>query len=169
MENKTKDPLGIESMMNTWAQPMDDIMGAMSQIWSAYQSAHQSGQQDEKKSGNDTMAGMNAVLKNWQTIILAIATPESMASLFKGTSTMPEMVTKVTRAVMGSLSEFQKKMNQGAGRFGEFVASGGFEKIDKNIFHIWTDIYENEFQKFFNSSFLLEQYFVITLYYHLGN
>jgi polyhydroxyalkanoate synthesis regulator phasin len=149
MEDKTKDPLGIESMMNSWRQPMGDIMGAMSQIWSASQAARQSGQQDEKKSDNDTMAAMNAALKNWQTIASAMATPESMASLFKGTSTMPEMVTKVTQAVMGSLSEFQKKMSQGAGRFGEFVASGGFEKIDDNIFHIWTDIYENEFQKFF--------------------
>lgn len=150
MEDKINDPLGIESMMNTWAQPMGDIMRAMSQIWSASQAARQSGQQNEKKSGNDTMAAMNAALKNWQTIATAMATPESMASLFKGCGTTPEMFTKFNQSVMGSLAEFQKTMSQSATRFGESVEAYRFEKTDENIFRFWTELYEKEFQKFFH-------------------
>jgi len=149
MEDKTKDPLGMESMVNTWTQSMNDIMGTMSQMWSAYQQAHQSGQQDKKNPGNDTMAAMTAALKNWQTIGSAMAAPESMASLFKGTHTMPEIFTSFAQVVMGSFSELQKKMSQSASRLGESVEAYSFEKIDENIFHVWTEIYEKEFQKFF--------------------
>ena len=150
MEDKTKDLLGMESMMNTWTQSMNDIMGTMSQMWSAHQQANQSGKQDKKKSGNDSMAAMTAALKNWQTIASAMATPESMASLFKGTGTMPEIFTSFAQVVMGSLSKLQKKMSQSTGRLGESVEAYSFEKIDENIFHVWTEIYENEFKKFFH-------------------
>ncbi|SDT86648.1 poly(R)-hydroxyalkanoic acid synthase subunit PhaE [Desulfobacula phenolica] len=149
MRDEKKDPLDIESIMNTWAQPMGDIMGAMSQIWSACQTARQSGQQDEKKSGNYTMDNINIALKNWHTIVLAMATPESMASFFKGCSTVPDMLTKFNQSVLGSLAEFQKKMSQSANRFGESVDAYRFEKIDENVFHVWTELYEKEFQKFF--------------------
>lgn len=153
MEDKTKDPLGIESMVNTWTQSMNDIMGTMSQIWSASQPAHQSGQQagqqDKKNPGNHSMAAMMAALKNWQTMASAMATPEATASLFKGVGTMPEIFVSFAQAVMGSLSELQKKMGQSAGRLGESVDVYRFEKLDENIFRVWTEIYEKEFQKFF--------------------
>lgn len=153
MENRTRDPLGIESMMNTWTQPMGDIMEAMSQVWDSCRKAPQSGQQDKqdgKKSNSDALAAMNAALKNWQTIALAMATPESMASLFKGCGTMPEMFTRFNQSVIGSLTEFQKKMSRNASRFGESVKAYHFEKTDENMFHFWTELYEKEFQKFFH-------------------
>lgn len=149
MADKTKDPLGIESMMNTWTQSMNDIAKTMSQMMSAYQLAHQSGQQDKKNADSDTMAAMTAALKNWQILASAMATPESMASLFKGTGTLPEMFAGFGQAVMASFSELQKKMAQSAGRIGESVEAYGFDKIDENTFQVWTEIYEKEFQKFF--------------------
>jgi len=149
MEDQAKDPLGIESMMNTWTQSMNDIMGTMSQGLSSFQPAHQSGQQDKKNSSSDTMDATAAALRNWQIIASAMTTPESMASLLKGAGTMPEMFASFGKAVMESLTEFQKKMGQSAGRLGESVEAYSFEKIDESIFHLWTEIYEKEFQKFF--------------------
>lgn len=153
MEDKTKDSLGIESMVNTWTQSMNDIMGTMSQMWSASQPAHQtvrqSGQQDKKNSASDSMGAMTAALKNWQTIASAMATPESTASFFKGVGTMPEIFVSFAHSVMGSLVELQKKMGQSAGRIGQSVEAYQYENIDENIFRVWTEIYEKEFQKFF--------------------
>ena len=151
MEDKSKDPLGIESMVNTWTQSMNDIMGTMSQMWSASQPVHHSWQPDRagQQDKEDTMAAMTKGFKNWQTMASAMTTSESMASLFKGTGTLPEIFTKFAQAVMGSLSEMQKKMGQSASRLGESAEAYNFEKIDENIFHIWTEIYEKEFQKFF--------------------
>ncbi len=149
MEDKTKDPLGIESMMNTWTHSMNDIIKTMSQMMSVYQPAHQSGQQEKKDPDSDTLAAMTAALKNWQILASAMATPESMASLFKGTGTLPEMFTSFAQAVVDSLSELQKKMSQSATWLGETVEAYRFDKIDENTFQVWIEIYEKEFQKFF--------------------
>ncbi len=149
MENSEKDSFGAESMMNTLAQAVNDMMGTVSHVFSAYQTANSSGSEGKKGLDNENMAAINTFLKNCQTITSAMLAPESLASLFKGSGTMPELLNRFGQAVTGSLSELQSKMSQGASRFGESVDGYNFEKIDENIFHVWTELYENEFQKFF--------------------
>ncbi|MFO7750230.1 MAG: poly(R)-hydroxyalkanoic acid synthase subunit PhaE [Desulfobacteraceae bacterium] len=148
MEQGNRDTSGIEAMMNAWTQPMNDIMGTVSQIWSTYNPADQSGQENHHPGG-ETAAAMTAALKNWQTMVSAMTSPDAMASLSAKTDTMPEMATKVTQAVMGSFSKFQKQMSQGADPIGEAIKGSHFEGLDGNGFRLWSGIYEKEFQKFF--------------------
>ena len=149
MEDKPKDPLGIESMVSVWTESMNAFMGAMSPLWSGSQPIYSSWQQGQKYPGKDSMTAAMGAMKNWQTIAGAMATPESMESLFKGTGVMPEICTKFSQSVMASFSEIQKKMAQSVSRMGESVEAYQFEKLDENIFQVWTEIYEKEFQKFF--------------------
>ncbi|MFH2059442.1 MAG: poly(R)-hydroxyalkanoic acid synthase subunit PhaE [Pseudomonadota bacterium] len=149
MEEKTTDPFGVESMMNTWTQSMNQIMGALTQNWSACQPGDLSGQQKKKNPGSEKMAAFTAGMKNWQAIASAMATPEAMSSLIKGAGAMPGMLTHFGQAVMDSFSQLQTKMTQSASRLGESVEDYSFENIDENIFNVWSEIYEKEFQKFF--------------------
>lgn len=146
MENTTKDPFGIESMMKNWTASMNETMEKMFSTWSAFP---QTGE-DKKDTGQpNPMENAAAAFRNWQTIASAMATPESMAAFVKGTETLPEICTHFVQAVMGSLSELQKRMGKSAARFGESVEAYKFKNIDESSFHIWTEIYEKEFQKFY--------------------
>ena len=155
MEDQTKASLDIESLMHTWSQSMNDIMGNTLKMWSTFQPPHQPGQNTQNTQNtqgnldNETIAAIKAGLNCWQTVATAMATPESMRSFFKGSSTIPEIYGKFVQASIRSLSELQKKMAQTATRFGESVDAYRFEKTDDPLFHAWTEIYENEFQKFF--------------------
>lgn len=146
MENTTKDPFGIESLMKTWTASMNDTMETMFSAWPAFPGA----EGGEKDTGQpNPMGNVAAAFRNWQTIASAMATPESMAAFVKGTETLPEICTHFAQAVMGSLSELQKRMGKSAAIFGESVEAYKFKNIDESSFHIWTDIYKKEFQKFF--------------------
>lgn len=147
MENTTNDPFGMESLMRTWTLSMNDAMEMMSKTWPAF--AGTAGDGDSQKEPSDPMAAMAAAFKNWQTIASAMTTPESMASFFKGTETLPEICAHFAQAVMVSLSELQQRMGKSAASFGESVEAYKFKNIDESGFHIWADIYKKEFQKFF--------------------
>lgn len=147
MEYDTKDPFGIGSMVNTWKQSMDSMMSSMPKMWPGFQAAPQTGQTHDQNKG--TMEAMAATLKFWQSITSAMSTPESIASLFKGAQTMPDMVGQFSQALSGSFSTFQEKMTQAAARMGESVEAYNFEKLDESLFRAWGDIYKTEFQKFF--------------------
>lgn len=152
MEKKIKDPFGIESLMKTWTTSMTDAMETMSKTWSVFPDAEfsQKGPDDKKEDGQpNPMENMAAAFKNWQTIASAMATPESMAAFMKGTQTMPEICTHFAQAVINSLSELQQRMGKSAASFSESVDAYKFSNIDESSFHVWTEIYKTEFQKFF--------------------
>jgi hypothetical protein len=78
-----------------------------------------------------------------------MASPDSMAAMFKGSGAMPEMLLKLAQTSLGSFVELQQSMVQQLARVGDSVEAYRFEDIDENIFRLWTDIYEREFQRFF--------------------
>ena len=50
---------------------------------------------------------------------------------------------------MGSLIELHQKMIQRLGRMGQSVEAYHFQDMDENLLRLWTDIYQKEFQQFF--------------------
>ena len=92
---------------------------------------------------------MDAALKNWQAIAGAMAKPESISSLLKGSGAMPEMLLNLAQTSLGGFGEMHQKMIDCLGRMGASAKAYDFQDIDENIFRIWTDIYEKEFKQFF--------------------
>ena len=133
MSEKKEDPFGMASLVDIWTKSMGDIFGNM-----AANSANPKAQ-----------ATMDAALKNWQAMTSAMARPESISSLLKGGSAMPEMLLNLAQTSFGGFGEIQKKMLEGLGRVGASANAYEFQDIDENIFRIWTDIYEKEFKQFF--------------------
>ncbi len=149
MNEKIEDPLGMATMVNTWMKSMGDLWGNMAGQWRATPDQ----QSTDTKTGHGVnaraQAAMASALKNWQTMAGAMAAPESVASFFKGSGAMPEMLLKMAQTSSGSFLEMQEKMIQRVGRMGESVEAYQFQDIDENMFHAWTDIYLKEFQQFF--------------------
>jgi polyhydroxyalkanoate synthesis regulator phasin len=149
MNKKNEDPLGMAAMLNTWMKSMGDIWGSMAGQWTAFPGQQQAGAKAVPGASPKTHAAMAAALKNWQSMAGAMAAPESMTALFKGSGAMPEVLLKLAQTSMGSFMEMQQKMIQRVGRMGESVEAYQFQDIDENLFRVWTDIYTKEFQQFF--------------------
>jgi polyhydroxyalkanoate synthesis regulator phasin len=133
MNDKKEDPFGMASLVDTWIKSMGDVFGSM-----AGQSANPKAQ-----------ANMDAALKNWQAIAGAMAKPESISSLLKGSGAMPEMLLNLAQTSLGSFVKMQQNITDSLGRVGASAEAYKFQDIDENLFRIWTDIYEKEFKQFF--------------------
>ncbi|WP_372682850.1 poly(R)-hydroxyalkanoic acid synthase subunit PhaE [Desulfosarcina sp.] len=150
MNMKNEDPLGMATMLTTWMKSMGDMWGNMAGQWGApFPGQQPTGAEAAPGASPKTQAAMAAALKNWQSMAGAMAAPESMTALFKGSGAMPEVLLKLAQTSMGSLIEMQQKMIQRLGRMGQSVEAYQFQDIDDNLSRLWTDIYTKEFQQFF--------------------
>ncbi|MBF0411487.1 MAG: hypothetical protein HQK70_02105 [Desulfamplus sp.] len=178
MADTTNDPLGIESMIKGWAdsmntmsemifkspfQPLFDESAFKSMLQQPFFKSSsnkdaksnfiwpfQQGEASEETAGKrkDIMTAIKNTMKNWQTMAGAMSSPESMSALFKGVSTIPEMLINITQSTIFSMAEINQKMAESASRMGQSVQAYKFNNIDENIFKAWSEIYEKEFRKF---------------------
>ncbi len=133
MNDIKEDPFAMATLVDTWIKSMSDIFGTMA------------GQSSSPKA----KASMDASVKNWQAMTNAMARPESISSLLKGSDAMPEMLLHLAQSYLVGFGETQKKMIERLGRVGASAKTYDFQDIDENIFRIWTDIYQKEFKQFF--------------------
>jgi polyhydroxyalkanoate synthesis regulator phasin len=142
MDENKADPFGMTSMFTTWMQSMNNFWGAPDN-----QKTGSRPQPDPQPS--KTEADMAAAFKSWRTLSGAMATPESMAALLKGSGSMPEILLTLVQTAMGSMVELQQNMVQRLHRMGASTQAYQFTDLDENINRIWTEIYEKEFRQFF--------------------
>ena len=142
MNEKLNDPFGMSGMFTAWMKSMNDF-------WSGLEGKQAWGQTGPQPAMPKAQEAMATALKSWQALTGAMATPESMTALFKGSGTLPEMLLTLSQTTMGSLVELQQNVIQRLNRMGESTKAYQFEGIDENINRIWTDIYEKEFRQFF--------------------
>ena len=148
MNAKKEDLSGTTSQNDAWIKSMGEFWGGLAGQW-----VSQVPQQAWTFPGNGAnpkaKATMDAALKNWQAIAGAMAKPESISSLLKGSGAMPEMLLHMAQTSLGSFGKMQQNINDSLGRVGVSAKAYDFQDIDENIFRIWTDIYEKEFKQFF--------------------
>jgi polyhydroxyalkanoate synthesis regulator phasin len=149
MNEKINDPLGMTSMMNSWMKSMGELWGNAAGQWNFAKGAQQTESKPDDASPSKAQAAMAAALKNWQSMAGAMATPESMTALLRGGGAMPEMLLKLAQSSAGSFMDFHQSMIQRMGRMGKSVEAYQFKDIDENLFRAWTDLYQKEFQQFF--------------------
>nr|WP_269434681.1 poly(R)-hydroxyalkanoic acid synthase subunit PhaE [Desulfosarcina alkanivorans] len=124
-------------------------MKSMNTFWGSLDGKPAAAQTEPQPAPSKTQEAMAAAFKNWQKSADAMATPESMTALFKGSGAVPEVLLGLAQSTMSSLVELQKNMFERLGRMGESVKAYQFQDIDENINRIWADIYEKEFRQFF--------------------
>ena len=149
MSEQTNTPFDMSAIYDTWMKSMGDMWTMMSGVANAIQKKTDTDEKVRMRATPNAEQTMAAALKNWQTMASTMATPESMSAIFKGGSAMPEMLLKLTQTSLGSFMELQQSMLQQMSRMGTSVDAYHFEDIDENMFRLWTDIYEREFQRFF--------------------
>jgi polyhydroxyalkanoate synthase subunit PhaE len=149
MSERKDDPLDMTAMFETWMKSMGDMWSLMGDQRDRPQHPKPAGEKGTDKKTSGPRQTMAATLKNWQTMMKAMAAPESMAALIKGSGAVPDVLLKLIQTSTGSFMELQQNLVQHLGRLGSSVEAYRFEDLDENIFRLWTDIYEREFQRFF--------------------
>lgn len=149
MSEQTKSPFDMTSIYDTWMKSVGDMWTLMSGMANATLKQTPPAEKERTRATPSAEQTMAAALKNWQTMSTAMASPESMTAMLKGSGAMPEMLLKLSQTYLGSFVELQQNMIQHVGRLGDSVDAYHFEDLDENIFRLWTDIYEREFQRFF--------------------
>lgn len=154
MTEKTENPIDMTAMVNTWMTSIGKIWEQAIHQWEPMASPKPDPSNEQSESGNGGQSkaqkSMAAALKNWQTMANAIATPESMKALLKGSEAMPEILLKLSHSSTSSFLEMQQKILQRINTVGASTEAYRYDNIDENLFRIWSDIYEKEFRKFFN-------------------
>ena len=148
MNNKKEDPSGTTSQDDIWLKSMSDLLGSLIGQWFS-QAQQQPGTFAGNNSNHKAQATMDSAMKNWQAIAGAMAKPESISSLLKGSGAMPEMMLNLAQTSLGSLGKMQQNIMESLSRVGASAKAYEFQDVDENIFRIWTDIYEKEFKQFF--------------------
>ena len=76
--------------------------------------------------------------------------PETMETLFKGSSALPEILLEMAQTNLNSFIHLQQQWLEKAGKVEESTKAYKFEDLDEDAFKAWTELYEKEFRKFFN-------------------
>jgi hypothetical protein len=76
--------------------------------------------------------------------------PDTIASLFKGTSVLPEIFLKLAQTGMKSFGHLQEQWLERVDKVGDSTQAYKYEDSDIDVFGGWTELYEKEIKKFFN-------------------
>ena len=148
MNIKKEDPSGTPSPDDAWIKTMGELWGNLAGQWVS-QMPHQAWTFPDNNVNPKVQASMDAARRNWQAMAGAMAKPESISSLLKGSDAMPEMLLNLAHSSLGGLVRMQQNIMDSLGRMGDSAKAYDFQDINENNCRIWTDIYEKEFKQFF--------------------
>lgn len=149
MMNAKPEFSSIESTTAAWIKLFADQLDEVTQTWFKPDQTGQAERDSQLNLNKNFNASMEATLKSWKAITEAIAEPEAMEALFKSSGTMPDILARLAQSTFsGYIQHMQNWLEQGE-RLGQSASTYSFNDIDENFFKTWTDIYEKEFQHFF--------------------
>lgn len=146
-ENKP-DATGTETMIADWMKTVTDFWGGLTSMWMQPQAGPDSSFQ--LSATQDVKSLLDNAIRNWQAVSASMSVPGAMESLLKSAGAMPELLAKMAQKTVSGYIQLQEKWQERSGRIGETVDAYSFERLDENMFRALTDMYETEFQQFFN-------------------
>jgi hypothetical protein len=149
MSGQTDNPFDVTTIFGTWMKSMGDMWALMADPEKAAPAQAPADESTRRRATPSAQQAVAGALKNWQAMATAMASPESMTAMLKGSGAMPEMLLQLAQTSLTSVLELNQNLVQRMGQLGDSVKAYQFEDIDQNVFRLWTDIYEREFRRFF--------------------
>ena len=148
-EKHDKNETGPD-LLSAWMKTAGDVWGTMFRTWSDAAATMRPSAPSPSGASGHAQASLDAAMKTWQMLSSTMARPEILDSMFKGSGTMPEILTQLAQSSLAGFLEFQQKWFERAGRIGKTTEAYTFEDLDENAFRALNEIYEKEFRQFFN-------------------
>lgn len=148
MNDKAKTNPDVAAMFENWMTSTMNFWGnflkARSDFAGGAGAKEKSGKTDKARKSWETGA------KIMQSLVGAMTDPENMERLMKSADTVPEFMTTLSRQVWEGYFDMQKKWLEHLTSMGQQSNAYNFDDIDSETFQALRNMYEREFQKFFN-------------------
>ncbi len=145
--NNKKGNQNSNSLLSDWINSAANFWGSMLQNWPKTSPVDEGLSSGEKSRAQESF---ETVFKSWQTLSSVPSDPGAMDAFSNLGRAMPDLLSQMVQASWRSYFALQQQWLEKAGRIGESTRAFSFENIDQEVFKAWTDIYEKEFQQFFN-------------------
>lgn len=149
MINTKPDSSGMEATTAAWMKLFTDQLDEVSRTWFNSENNGQAEKHSQLNIENNIKSSMESTFKSWKAVSEAIAKPEALKSLFKGSGAMPDILARLVQTTFCSYLEHVQGWLERGNRLGKTAEAYTFNDIDENIFQSWTEMYEKEFQQFF--------------------
>ena len=145
MEENKKREMDSATWMNAWSKSITDtwrlLLGAPAGA-------------DPEKSGKNPVSQAQKLLlsgsKMLHLMLAKMSDPASINATLQGMDTLPEISMNMIKQAVDSYFDMQKQWTEQVSKMGKHTEAYNFEGIDENVFKMWKETYEKEFQKFFN-------------------
>ena len=150
MTDKSQEKTGHETFFADWMKMTTELWGPIAGIWAAFHKT--SGMTPDSKNYGE-MPWMHesweTAQKTWQTFSQGMSEMETMETLLKGAGLLPEIFLKIAQAGSKTFMDFHKQWMEHASEFQESTKTYTYENLEKDALNAWTQLYEQEFRKFF--------------------
>ncbi len=104
------------------------------------------------QKGNErvTAEALTSIIKTWGTISSAMSEPSAMEALYRSTAIFPDAVSHVIQSGLRGYLQIQSQFMEKMSTIGQNTEPYSFDNIDHDTVKIWSDIYQKEFQRYFN-------------------
>jgi class III poly(R)-hydroxyalkanoic acid synthase PhaE subunit len=89
------------------------------------------------------------LIKSWSTITSNLSNADDISIFFKEEKNNPQEFSKIIQKGWKDLIRIQQEWLKNAPNVNELTGVGRTENINQNILNTWTELYENEFRKYF--------------------
>jgi len=136
------------SLFEAWMKSATEFWGSMARMRPGASGTSET--PVARKGGEKTRVeeSMESTLKMWQTLSSIMSEPGTVDTLFQGISALPEIMSKMALTGWEAYFRLQKQWQERIGKIGQRTEAYKFENLDQNAFRTWSEIYEEEFQRF---------------------
>lgn len=150
MTDKPQDKTSPELMFADWMKTATAFWGPMASMWTRATEANSVITEEKNEKKSKIQKTLETAQKTWKALFLAMIEPETMETLFKGSSALPEILLEMAQTNLNSFIHLQQQWLEKAGKVEESTKAYKFEDLDEDAFKAWTELYEKDFRKFLN-------------------
>jgi hypothetical protein len=103
----------------------------------------------EEGAKNRFAESLETTIKRWQSVSSTLSDPQMADAILRGINTLPEFFLTLARTGWEASSRIQQQAMEKAGKIGQKTEAYKFENLDQEVFKAWKEIYEEEFQQYF--------------------
>lgn len=141
---------GPEALVAAWMKSATDFWRNMTDIDPSMFGMPEKEKDEQKGPAYQAQKSWRTGVKVFQAVASMMSEPENLQDLMKGTEALPEFMVNMTQQTWDGFFSVQKKMMDRAVRIGQHTEAYSFEDLDQELFKSLREIYETEFQKYFN-------------------
>ncbi len=150
MAENQENKYGPEALLETWLKQSAKFWADAAKAAPRSDAGKPGGETADEGKKSRFQETYDSTVRMWQVWTAMMAEPEAVEALTRGINALPDTAVKLMRPGIDSFFHLQKEWWARMGRIGESTKAYDFENLDREIFKVWSELYEKEFRQFFN-------------------